>query len=323
VVASQSLVVQGEPTAGVTEALVRRSAPYLWSYPPTLDTTLHNFGAMICTSLPAQGRAQYAQGDTAARERKFALGWFHADGSRDPDNNPLLTQLASCGVHPKVFSLPFRGESEELAAAAAMQQLRADGYTSLIWRGGSNHTSAALIAARAAGYKPEWLLPGDPTQNEEVMYQSTGDPVAILGVAWWNKAVPHVPPPSQLALQGGPGSNSPSLYAALQLIASGIQAAGPHLTPQTFSAGLQGLRFPNPGAGASPSWQARVDYREGHAGVTDFAAWWWDPNKPGPSNGSVGGTGGFCYVYRGARWSLHTSWPTTPLPFYPTSRQCN
>ena len=48
-----------------------------------------------------------------------------------------------------------------------------------------------------------------------------------------------------------------------------------HLTPQTFAAALRSTTFPNPGAGTSPSYQARVGFAGGsHTMVHDFAAFW-------------------------------------------------
>ena len=48
-------------------------------------------------------------------------------------------------------------------------------------------------------------------------------------------------------------------YSSLLLLASGIQLAGPNLTPATFQAGLMRAdQFPNPGARGAPYFQARV-----------------------------------------------------------------
>ena len=41
-------------------------------------------------------------------------------------------------------------------------------------------------------------------------------------------------------------------YQGMAILAAGVQAAGPKLTPSSFERGLFGLKFANVGSGASP-----------------------------------------------------------------------
>jgi hypothetical protein len=101
-------------------------------------------------------------------------------------------------------------------------------------------------------------------------------------------------------------------YRNLLLIASGIQMAGPDLTPKTFQQGLQRAIFPNPDTGIRAG---HVGFAGGsHAMTVDAAEFWWSNTDPGPlPDESTGGT--WCYVDHGARHSLADPWPAGD-PFF-------
>jgi hypothetical protein len=95
------------------------------------------------------------------------------------------------------------------------------------------------------------------------------------------------------------------------LIASGIQMAGPKLTPATFEAGLQRAMFPNPD---HPIKAGKVGFFGGsHAMTIDAAEIWWSASSPGPYPDASGGT--YCYVDNGARHSIGT-FPKGGDPFF-------
>src|SRR5207249_12173565 len=92
-------------------------------------------------------------------------------------------------------------------------------------------------------------------------------------------------------------------YRDLLLLASGIQMAGPNLTPGTFEAALQRTVFPNP---PSPLFAGHVGFSTGsHRQTIDAAEWWWSVNTVSPykrPNGTI------CYVDHGLRHSPD-DWP--------------
>jgi hypothetical protein len=97
-------------------------------------------------------------------------------------------------------------------------------------------------------------------------------------------------------------------YHSLLLIASGVQMAGPHLTPYTFQSGLQGAIFPNP---ETPLQAGHVGFNGGsHAMTVDAAEVWWSETDPGPyPDEPAGPPGVWCYGERGARHSISNPWP--------------
>lgn len=71
------------------------------------------------------------------------------------------------------------------------------------------------------------------------------------------------------------------LYYRLQLLAIGIQLAGPELTPSTFEAGLRS--FP-PANGPLGRW----DLTSGHSTIPTPAVTTWDPDAVSGMNGQPG-----------------------------------
>jgi hypothetical protein len=89
-------------------------------------------------------------------------------------------------------------------------------------------------------------------------------------------------------------------YHSLLLLASGIQMAGPHLTPQTFRAGLQRTVFPNPDTSLN---QGHVGFLGGSFSMTtDATEWWYSNNVHGPYADESGG-GAMCFTAAGRRYS--------------------
>jgi hypothetical protein len=100
------------------------------------------------------------------------------------------------------------------------------------------------------------------------------------------------------------------VYHEMLLAASGIQMAGPNLTPQTFSDGLMRTEFPNP-----PSWQqeGRVGFPGVHYMTQDASAWWWGETSPAVYQDE--GAQALCYVDHGARYTAAT-FPTSTDQYF-------
>ena len=108
--------------------------------------------------------------------------------------------------------------------------------------------------------------------------------------------------------------NIGSLVVALLLLASGIQCAGPELTPQSFEDGLRGLGsgvckgWPNPGTiyGA-----ASVGDLSQHWMNQDASIMWWNPS--GQSHWDATRPGRWCYA-ENAKRRLTNQWPNAYAP---------
>jgi hypothetical protein len=145
----------------------------------------------------------------------------------------------------------------------------------------------------------------------------TSQTAHVFGVGMWNKQ-PSVTlePWHQAAAASGIDSNATNgraFYQELLLLASGIQMAGPNLTPESFAAGLRATQFPNPGAGTAPSYQGTVGFQDGDVVmVDDYAAFWLDIRMNGQDVATQQGINeekAMCYVDLGRR-NDRDSWGT-------------
>jgi hypothetical protein len=319
------------PPYGTEKDLAAR-APYEWSYYPTIDTLMRNVGTMTCRQLAGKPASHAKDPALASATRKFAMV-FPTDehlGGPIPGLSSLLSILDGCGIHsPEVIRYDANDDNQVLPQLEKLRQLKEAGITSLIFfpYTGSAARGAPQTLADRAQYYPEWITIG---WNKYLTDIWSGSPqnqkTATFGVAMWNKQ-------PQLALEnwfqaytlaggsttGAAGMNDGlAFYNELLLLASGIQMAGPRLTPESFAEGLRSTTFPNPGAGAAPFYQATVGFGPGDAAMTnDFAAFWFDPSTNWDSYQGQPGLNFYrtdCYAVLGRRWSQET-WPTADLFF--------
>lgn len=313
----------------VSDATLGQLAPYAWTTLPTLDTIERNAGLFSCASL--SGRKAVHAGTPALKERTrtFAIVG-QGDLKNVPDMKPLQRQLKGCGIDAKIYSYT-DGDSSSVLTRATATSLREDSITTVIAVG--LIPAPVMDASAQLGYRPEWVATGTtaqyladsdwaqlPTTNASLFGLLPGNPwgPATKRFAYQVLSAMH----RSITRTQGSFSIDRS-YREIALLAAGIQAAGPNLTPQTFERGLQSLSFPNPGAGSAPYFQARVGFGPGRYALhQDFGLFWWDTSAPGNTTGyTVSSVGGWCYVQNGRRWSAST-WPLEDPGLFDRSRGC-
>lgn len=305
-------------------------SPFLWSYLPPLDQVLKNDVEFACNSLVGR-LASHAGPEFVTQTRKFAIA-VAREG--EPDYRPLSDGLRRCGATVRVVELSpkragYVGPNDEDKIIAT--DLRASGYTTLLCVCADAENLSFLWSAREVGYFPEVVTTGmsgvtiQPTNPSGTAVLFGGHNDHYFGLDASGKDLrpadqPVVWAKREMDPSAEVSSRDRRDYGALLLLASGIQMAGPHLTPQSFEQGLMKARFPNPGAGGPPYWQAHVGFGPGdHAMSNDLNAFWWsaDARKEiEPRNPH-----GFCYINRGQRWSLG-GWPEGALPFFDRTHPC-
>lgn len=307
-------VTDGNLTTGV-EAHYAARAPYEWNVQSGVETILANTAQFVCGKLA--GRAPRYAGPAQARAatRKFGLIYTRAVDGTVPDIAPLRTGLKACGqqlveVRDDQTSDPSRNGVNTIVA---MQNA---GVTSVLCVCNILDTrNVYMPAATGQGYQPEWVETTYINNDLDNSYAGNAPPDQaqhVLGLTFRNKLLPKQDMPWYWAIreadpgadpQGNSYYSANSRYEQLLLLASGIQLAGPRLTPQTFAAGLQRARFPNPSPGAAPYFQARVGFDGGrHTMSADATMFWYDTSRPGTIDPSV--PGAICYVDRGRRFGL-------------------
>lgn len=310
-----------------TEAAYSRRKPFQWNVLPGTDVQLASTAQFACSTLVGRPPT-YAGGVTArAATRKLGLIYTRAGDGTAPDVGPLRSGLKACGVELVEVREDATGDASRNGVGAIVT-MRDAGVTSVICLCGIADTRGVYMnAATAQGYQPEWIVGtygGNDLDNSFSGGNAPPDQVGhIIGLTFrskfrpkqdmpWYQAVREVSPASDP--EGGTYYASNSRYQQLLLLAAGIQLAGPTLTPEAFEAALHRARFPNPGAGAPPAFQARVGFEGRRHVMTDDAAMIWFANeRPGTVDPRV--PGAICYVDRGRRTGLG-EWRRAEPEFY-------
>ena len=320
------LGVVGRDTAVGTETRFRARHPYQWSRGTTVDTQLRNYGQFACNVLNG-GAPKYAGGVwpwvPQPTTRKFGVVITVNTDGQSVDEAPLKNALRACDVEPYVLRMPqSQGDTSTADARNQVLQLVDNEVTSAMCFCDINSIWDLMKASDVEGYQPEWLLGTyinadidnsfstiSPTQSDHVIGITYTDHLQPIQDSFWYTAVrtgnPNLPPPTN--------AGAMAFYQDMLLLASGIQMAGPNLTPQTFADALHRTVFPNPGAGAAPWFQARVGFPNGgHAMRLDAAMYWYDRGGQGRFDPTIPGR--ICYVYGGRRYATDR-WPRGDQPF--------
>jgi hypothetical protein len=169
--------------------------------------------------------------------------------------------------------------------------------------------------ATSVHYTPEWFTVGYSDQLLAASQLEASEQAPnMFGIASFNKRLPRSSEFWYLAYEAGGGTPISShldavmaIYHELLVIATGVQMAGPHLTPQSFAAALRSTEFPNPGADGAPSYQAAAGLDGSTAFQRSYAEWWFDPSGAQYAQEQRYDLQ-FCYVQLGRRWTLD-HWP--------------
>jgi hypothetical protein len=219
-------------------------------------------------------------------------------------------------------------QQKAAAMAATVSQLQREGVTSVLYFPftGPQYPNMPMQSASQIGYSPEWVLIGwQKYLSDFQLYGPPNQTAHAFGVGVWNKMPDlslepwyqafHAAGGSDSVARGGLIGDGRAFYQELMVLASGIQTAGPGLTPETFAEGLHSTTYPNPGAAGPPFFQGTVGFASDTTMVDDFQEFWLDSRITGPqvvTDKSEGGntSRASCYVALGRRFALDT-WPRT------------
>ena len=312
------------------EPHLRNGHPYMWMYPTAVDRMFANIGEWACARL-LQGRPAAHAGDPTMRSQPRKLGvvlqWYSPDIETEPD--PLLEELGKCETVPAKFvesQYDFAASQTHANTIAAMRQA---GVTTIICLCQVTAFGDLSKQATAQGYFPEWAVSTYLLQDYDWALKAFGSAQqleATFGISFLPRQIPVALRPSFVAAREinpnfAAGGTSGTLqfpkvvaaddsYRSLLLLASGIQMAGPNLTPETFARGLQGTNFPNPEAETRPG---KVGFDGDHSMMDDAVEFWWSSTAASPFPG--GSPGALCYVDGGRRYRKG-EWPREPSAFF-------
>ena len=198
-------------------------------------------------------------------------------------------------------------------AATLAEKLKASGATSVVFAGDPIMPIYLTQAAASIGYFPEWIITGivlTDTVGPRALLRPEGmgarvrrhqpgrpDPVAAGdATASTTGGTAPTPRPASLA--------APAIIPPIQQLFTGVQLAGPDLTPYTFTTGL----FRAPPAGGGPTTPLDAYGYQGAAPLpsysspADYTFLWYDATAKGPDEEGANGTGLMRYVNGGTRY---------------------
>jgi hypothetical protein len=230
-------------------------------------------------------------------------------GGNDVDSGAVESALQSCHSEARVERVD---ATSPAAVSDALLRLKRAGVTTVLpYLTARTVAHVVMPAAEQVGFRPEWVLTGvDDSAAEAEWERAPADQVrSLFGLATWSPPRAAGARPAARAAVGGLVDES--AYEGLLVLASGIQLAGPALTPDTFAAGLSGTAFPGPGAGAAPLFTPAVGFDDGdHAMVDDVGLAWWQP---------AGAR--LCLVGGGTRWRF-TATPASDPGLFDAAKGC-
>jgi len=305
-----------------TEADLGRFAPYEWSYLPSFDVMMRNFGEWMCKALAGKPPRYAGEGiRQRTTPRTFGLTYARTSDGSVPDPSILQTALRDgCGVVPAVvveYSKP------DLVIA----QFKAKGVSSAICLcSGGLYAGGLMPEATKELFFPEWLVSSYHYQDYDSVGQNYPREQAgqTFGITFHNKWLPQKDMPWYQAIKeadpyyetgdDGWASAAYERYYELLALASGIQMAGPNLTPSSFQTGLFKARFPKAGSGRSPLFYPGGGFGPGdHSMVDDAAIIWYSATEDSYTTNVRKGT--FCYVRKGQRYGFG-QWPAEDPPLF-------
>lgn len=298
-----------------------RRHPHQWSYVPSMDLSGPNLAEFTCKQLKGK-KARWAGSDQADKDRSFALVVVeYQEGFTDIGDTQQLLR-SGCGIDTEIYTMRYKGDDGQ-ASQNLVLDLKAEGYTTIlcfchIWP----LCMGVFYAANQHQYHPEWVFASFPfidhgTNTKACLRDQMSHMFGISAFSKWQSsddspvtwAIKEVDPSFSWPVEGQAQEWMLRRYTSLLMLASGIQLAGPNLTPETFASGLQRARFPNP---ETRYMAARAGFRGDHSMNDDYAPVWW-----GADRNSVwgAGPGAWCYVDGGKRYSLG-GWPTQQLALF-------
>lgn len=341
--ARKHVITVNADTIGQTSTELSSHAPYEWNFRATLDQVQTDLGAVYCRQLTGHA-ARFGGADVASSTRKLGvLLPAFANGEPTPSAGPLASALSRCGVKAQVATFPASGSFQPGGNPSTEETLlsyRKNGVTTIIpFAPDQADIVDLMIEAQKVAFTPEWLLPGLQNDANGGGYTAApGTQIAhAFGLAPPNKPVPLPDEPYyESATAADPavanlglanayedgGAVVQPFYESMLLLASGIQEAGPKLTPATFQQALHATSFPDPGAGQSPLWQAGEGTSgSGHTLLTDFALKWWSANAPDYWDSNQP-PGGWCYLGNGTRYTQATL-PASDSGYFDSRAPCS
>jgi hypothetical protein len=291
-----------------------------WGFWPALEIQAKQFSSFVCTKVV--NRKVTFSGNAGDMGKPRKLGLLYAVNPDKPEFTAFAklvrSQVEACGGHfdrAQTYTATGSAASntEQQTAATNMAAFQQAGITTIIWPQGFETLHSQ--AGGRASYRPEWVVAGDG--GLEGYGADTFQDQESWSHAWVVTPLLLTPPASksrcaQAMREGDPNAASQDItqsctlrdfYVELRQLFTGIQVAGPKLTPSSIDEGFHAIP-PHPTS--DPEVPACYYDTGDYTCVKDAVAMWWDPNSTAP-----GATQKGCWrMPKGGRRYLIDQWPS-------------
>ena len=275
----------------------------LWGYLPSIEKQAEVFASWVCKKVV--GRPVSFSGNADDMGKPRVLGLMYTSDSRYPGLTAFAMEVerrveACGGSFREKRATPYAGltvqaDQSDDYPVENMSAFVAAGVTTVIWAQG--YETRQSRAAASLNYRPEWFTAGDGDlegwQTNQYQEQS------VWRYAWTvSNVVMEGPaegtPCVQAILEADPefGGNDAewvcafySYYVDMRQLFTGIQVAGPKLSPASMDKGYHAIPRVESSSPAVPA----CYYDPGdYTCVKDAMAMWWDPDGTAPNSDRPG-----------------------------------
>jgi hypothetical protein len=245
--AAQRIMAFGDPY--LSRDWHQQHAPYAWSV-ATDGTDVAQIAAdyTVQKLCPNGKPASFAGGNLKNKPRKFALlapenSWYQVS----VDVAQAYGSQHNCPGTKYTYTLDLGTMSQQ--AANLISKLKADGVTTILC--GCDPIFPVYMSGQGAqqGYFPEFVVVGTALTDQDYVGQLYNQQFQshAFGISPNGPTVPYTQSIGYAAYKSIDPKSEPAffvnlIYAQLDMLAIGIQMAGPQLTPQTFQQGM--FRYP-------------------------------------------------------------------------------
>jgi hypothetical protein len=316
-------------------ALIQQDAPYQWANLPTADTSLNETVDYVIAKLSGKDAVWAGDASLHTQKRSFIVV-SETSQPPAPGFNELTTSLEKKlrdghvdVASPVDLTYTLNLTTLPTQAATLAEKLKTSGATSVVFAGDPIMPIYLTKACANIGYFPEWIITGIVLTDTSALgrYYDQSEWAHAFGVSSLSVPVPVAASDSYHLYRWWYGANTspaslaaPAILPAYQQFFTGVQLAGPHLTPQTYTEGL--FRAPPTGGGPTSPLQA-YGYQgaaphPSYSSPADYTFLWYDATAKGPDEEGTVGSGLMQYVNGGARYKAGVV-PNGSVPMFSTA----
>jgi hypothetical protein len=317
-------------------------APYRWGLSDAQSSAI-NSAEVIGKQLRGK-KAQFGGDDVKSQTRKFGVVYI-----------PTLVDIAKFKAYFKKYGgtitsenpYPANGSTFGDAAVSDEQaptvvtRMKAAGVTTVVMLSDFSMNAAMMRQATKQEWFPEWFFTGAIYADIGILSRiyPADQSVHAFGLSFLTPytLLDPTPPPPQKPLSTltdslnwywglDAGTQAGAVGSNIAWLLSGIQTAGPNLTPKTFAQGL----FSIPAFGGAAQNRTNsflsgygkgpgLPYDEYAQNGLDFGPYWWDPTTTGPSNGQGELGKGVGWYANGAKRYKAGTWPKKQFGWFDKS----